>query len=143
MMCLAMLNWFSKSLKDELYATKNVVVCGVRFKIRKVNLLDYLEGSQVLLQQFDIHKTAGQKKAEQTILPSEKIKRHYKDMLCAGVVEPKLSMNPKDNEIQVDDLFINFEMVTGLYMEILNHTYGKKKLSRLLSAANESLKSTT
>lgn len=137
-----MLNWFARDLRSALYETKKVVVNGVRFEIRKVNLLDYLEGSQVLLQEYDTHKTAGQKKANPTILPSEKVKRHYKDILCAGCVVPRLSMNPKDDEIQVDDLFIDLEMVTGLYMEILNFTYGKKKLSKLLLAASESSKST-
>lgn len=125
-----MLNFFGKSLTDELYATKKIKVAGVRFTIKKVNLLNYLDGSEVLTQQFAEHKTAN---AAVAPMSAAKIKKHYSEILVAGVVEPKLVFKKEDDGILVDDLFINQEMVNGLYLEILEFTYGKKKVRQFLS----------
>ncbi len=130
--------FFGRDLKSELYETKKVVICGVRFKIKKVNLLNYLDGSQVLVQKFDLHKTPGAK--EVPVPPESKIRKHYSDILVAGVAEPRLVFKAEDGGILVDDLFINWEMVTELYTQIMTFTYGKKKVKQLISVAKSSLK---
>jgi hypothetical protein len=128
-----MLNFlFGRNLKDELYKTKKIKVCGVRFAIKKVNMLNYLDGSEVLVQKFDIHKTAAAKAAGPT--PSvNKYLKHQKQILVAGVAEPKLVFDVKEDGVLVDDIFINEEMASELYLAILEYTYGKKKLQRLIS----------
>jgi hypothetical protein len=129
-----MLNWiFGRSLKSELYETKKIRICGVRFTIKKVNLLNYLDGSKVLLQKSDVHKTAASKEATPA-MPIEKAQKHCKEVLVAGVAEPKLVFDKGQDGICVDDLFINDDLVNGLYNAILEFTYGKKKVKQLISA---------
>lgn len=105
----------------------------MEFTIKKVNMLDYLEGSKVLLQAYDTHKTAGTKLSPQIIASDEKIKRHYKDILVAGIVKPKVTFKKEDGAFHVDDFFVNWELVDGLYSEIMFLTYGKKKLKQAIS----------
>lgn len=124
---------FGKELKNELYKTKKIIVCGVRFEIKKINLLDYLNGSRVLLQQYDIYKTAGGKNPPAN-LSEENAKKHLSDVLVAGVVSPKLCHKENGSDIPVNDLFINWEMANALYVKILEYTYGKKKVRQLISA---------
>lgn len=139
-----MLNWLfgRKKLEDVLHATKTIRVSGITFVIRKVNLLDYLAGSKVLIQSYDTHKTAGAKVAGLAV-PDDKIKRHYGDVLIAGVVSPALTFkkeNDEDARILVDDMFPNWDLVETLYAEIMAFTYGKKKLKRAISLAKNSSK---
>ena len=128
-----MLRFFAKSLKTELYKTKKIVVNGVYFEIKKINLMDYLNGSKVLLQKFDTHKTAGVKNYPAN-MSEDNAKKHMIDVLVAGVVDPKLCHKENGTDILVDDLFINIEMTNKLYLEILEFTYGKKKVKQLISA---------
>ena len=133
-----------KKLTDVLNETRKIRVSGITFTIRKVNLLDYLAGSKVLIQAFDTHKTAGAKVAGVQV-SDDKIKRHYADILVAGVVDPKLTHKKEDENdpaILVDDLFPNWDLVEKLYAEIMAFTYGKKKFRQAISAAKSSLKST-
>ena len=132
---------FGRDLKTELYETRKIKVRGVRFTIKKVNLLNYLEGSEVLLKKFDTHKTVGVKDAPAK-LSEERARKHYAAILVAGVAEPKLVYKKEDDGILVDDLFINWEMVVDLYSKILEFTYGKKKVKQLISAASALLNST-
>lgn len=133
-----------KKLKDVLNETRKVRVSGITFTIRKVNLLDYLAGSKVLIQAYDTHKTAGAKIAGVQV-SDDKIKRHYADILVAGVVDPKLTHkkeNESDPAILVDDLFPNWGLVEELYAEIMAFTYGKKKFRQAMLAAKGSSKLT-
>ena len=138
-----MFGWlFGKKLEDVLNETKVVKLSGIRFVIRKVNLLDHLAGSKVLLQSFETHKTAGAKVAGLQI-SDDKVKRHYADILVSGVVEPKLAHDRGEpGAILVDDMFPNWELVESLYGEIMKFTYGKKKFRRAILAAKGSSKST-
>ena len=133
-----------KKLKDVLNETRKVRVSGITFTIRKVNLLDYLAGSKVLIQAYDTHKTAGAKVAGVQV-SDDKIKRHYADILVAGVVEPKLTHKKEDENdpaILVGDLFPNWDMIENLYAEIMAFTYGKKKFRQAILAAKSSSKLT-
>lgn len=137
-----MLRWlFGRDLRKVLTKTKKIAVKGIRFEIKKVNLLNYLDGSKVMFQHYDIHKTKG---AKQELPPTpgseEKVRAHYKEVLVAGIAYPKLVFKKEDEGILVDDLFIDWEMVSELYMRILEFTYGKKKVKQLISVGNASLK---
>lgn len=135
-----MLNWlFGRDLKKVLAQTKKVTVKGIRFKIKKVNLLNYLDGSKILLQHFDTHKTKVEKASTITV-SEEKVKQHYKQVLVAGVVEPKLSLSEEEGCILVDELFIDWEVVNLLYLQIVEYTYGKKKVKRHTLAGKDLLK---
>lgn len=53
-----MLNWlFGKSIESHLYATKRVRVQGLKFEIKKLNAVNYLNGTQTLKQTFDTYKS--------------------------------------------------------------------------------------
>lgn len=129
-----MFGWiFGRELKDALAETKKVKVAGVRFTIKKINMLNYLEGTKVLMQTVDTHKNA---KVTAPPIPDKKVRDHYKDVLVAGVVKPKLCYNEEDlgikGEVCVDRLFENLEMANTLYSEIIQYTYGKKKFKQVL-----------
>lgn len=125
--------FFGKKLEDHLNETKIVRVSGVRFKIRKLNMLNYLEGSQVLLRYFDTYKS-GQVPDQ---LSTKKVNEHVAQVLVAGTVQPKLSLKEGDGVQYVYDLFSDAEMVNGLYSEILTFAYGKKKVAtRILQGTN-------
>lgn len=129
-----MLGWlFGKDLKTVLSETKKITVDGIRFEIKKVNVLNYLDGSKVLLNTYDIHKTA---KAKEAVVPPnvKEIEKHYKQVLVAGVVSPALSLEEKEGCILVDELFTYPGTVEKLYTQIMVLTYGKKKVKQLISA---------
>jgi hypothetical protein len=126
-----MLNWlfswfFGRKLDAVLDQTKTVKINGVRFKIKKVNVLNHLDGSKVMLQSYDIYK---QNSNPQLVENSEKkIREHLSHVLVAGVLDPKLSLKDDGSGIYVDRMFSNWEMVNKLYEEIMTFTYGKKKV---------------
>lgn len=127
---------FGRKLENVLDETKTVRVAGVRFKIKKVNMLSHLDGSKVLIQSYDTHKTEGAKAAAALGVSENKIKSHYADILLAGVVSPKLVKDPEDKSgLCVDRLFVDWSMVEELYAQIMILTYGKKKMKRAISAA--------
>lgn len=135
-----MLNWiFGRDLKKVLTETKKITVKGIRFEIKRVNLLNYLDGSKVLFQHYDTYKTKG---AAPELPPTpgseKKMRDHYKEVLVAGVAHPKLVNNPEDDGIPVDELFIDWDLVQILYLRILEFTYGKKKVAQLISHAKSS-----
>jgi hypothetical protein len=135
-----MFGWFSrKKLDDVLNETKRVRIQGVVFVIRRINVLDYLNGSRVLTQSYDTYKTAGEKQAALTATVSdEKIKRHYGDVLVSGVVRPRIVFKKEDATdpaVEVETLLTNWDMAERLYSEIMEFTYGKKKLRQAILAA--------
>lgn len=118
-----MLSWLIdllglRSLDSVLAKTKTVKINGIRFQIKKINPLDHLDGSKVMLQAYDIHKTKGQ---EAEISP-KKIKEHFADVIIAGVVNPKIDRDTAEKMLN------DWELVNKLYEEIISYTYGKKKL---------------
>lgn len=125
-----MWNWlFGRKLEDALSETKRVRIKGIRFTIKKIDVLNYLNGSKVLFQVYDTYKLN-----KQDNLPDEvsekKIKEHYSHVLVSGVVNPKLSLKKTDGAVCVDDLFSDWNLVNELYQHIIAFTYGKKKVSR-------------
>lgn len=134
--------FFGKELGAVLDKTKTVRVDGIRFKIRKVNVLDYLAGNKVMLQAYDTYKTGLEPQApdEKT---EKKLKEHYAQVLVAGVVHPRLTLKEDGEGIFVDKLFIDWDLTLKLYNEIMVLTYGKKKVRQFQSSAVASSKRTS
>lgn len=126
---------FGKDLDAVLNKTKTVRVSGVRFKIRKVNVLDYLAGNKVMLQSFDTYKTGLEPSLPKSENQEKKLREHYAQVLVAGVVHPKLKLKEEGEGIFVEDLFIDWEMAVGVYNQIMLLTYGKKKIRQFQSHA--------
>ena len=116
---------FSKKLEDVLCRTKKIKVFGVKFLIRKIDITDYLDGSKVMLQSYDIYKV--EKNPEVANKHFDKMKEHFRDLFMASVLEPKLSRKKDDGGLFVDNLFTEWSLANKLYEEIVIHCYGKKK----------------
>lgn len=116
--------WFrSKTLKERLSETKKVKICGVIFRIRRLNPLDYLDGSKILTETFGLYR-AGNAPAESNM---KKVKEHLFDVIMSGVVKPKLSRKDSGEGIFVGDILSDKEMCDELYGEIMMLTYNQKK----------------
>lgn len=124
-----------RSLEERLNPPKTVKVCGMKFKIRKINPLDYINGSNAIQQSYATYEASRQKNAEIKITDADikKMKSHYSDVILAGVIHPKLSRKDGGEGLFIDKLFTDWGLVEGLYEEIMTHTYGKKKMKQLLS----------
>lgn len=126
-----MLSWLislvkPNSLDSVLGKTKTLKVCGVRFKIKKIDAFDFIEGYKVMLQTYDTPKfNSTQEKAKPN---DKKIKEHLAHVICSAVVEPKISLKKEEGSFYVYDLFVNMTLVNKLYEDIIEYTYGKKKV---------------
>ena len=112
--------------------TKKIELDGVPFEIRKINIIDYLEGAKVLQESFSVYKTGAEKKALENIDSKNivKLKGYLADVICAGVVKPKFVRTEKEldaESILIDDLFLDWQMAQDLTQEIFSYTHGKKK----------------
>ena len=121
-----MFNLFgSKKIESLLDATRKVKISGVVFTIKKINVLNYLEGSKIIQQSYEIYKSG---KGDQVPEVSEKkIKEFFSQFLVAGVVNPKLSFKDDGSGFFVEKLFVDWDLCMQLYSEIMLFTYGKKK----------------
>lgn len=117
----------SKDLKSYLNETRVVVCKGVRFKIRRLNNFDYLDGSQTLVSYYELYKAGKLKEAQASY---SKVKKFYTDVLMSSVVEPKLTRKEDDGSesIYVGEIINDMGMVSELYAQIMAFTDGKKKL---------------
>ena len=118
----------NKTLGDHLRAEKTLRIKGIRFKIKKINIMDYLDGSKVLKKAYDTYQI---KPSEDGLLQTKsKIKSVYRDVFMAAVMRPILSRKEDDAEtIWVDDIFNDWALASELYSQIYLFTYGKKKLT--------------
>lgn len=146
-----MLNWlFGGRVANRLNPTKKVKINGVTFTLRKLNPLDYLAGAKALQ---DIHKPYERAAKAPSFDFSEKeiqaVKTHYRDVLLQGIVSvrclgrelvPTLKdFAPGEAKIKVENFMSDWDMAERLYQEIVEFTYGKKKLRAILSFARKSL----
>jgi hypothetical protein len=132
-----MFDWiFGKRLSQVVDERKKIRIKGVVFIIRKINPLDYLDGSKAVVQAFDVYrmKTPGAAVEESSI---KKIKEHYADVILAGVVYPKLKRKEEEEGFLVDKIFSDWELAEKLYSEIMQHTYGKKKTEMILQKSSQ------
>ena len=116
----------SKKLESVLDATKKIKIDGVTFTIKKINVLNYIEGSKIIQQSYDIYKSGKNPQVNDSI-SEKKIKEFFAQLFVAGVVNPKLSLKENDDCIFVEKLFVDWDMCMKLYEEIMLFTYGKKK----------------
>lgn len=127
-----------KSLDQVLFETKRVNVHGVIFHIRKINPVDYIRGARVHIQFFQTYEQASQEDKQKMHQDEQQLKKaqdHLSDVFISCVVEPKLCY-AKDKEkspeaIVVDNLFTDWRLANELYLRIVEHTFGKKKQTRL------------
>ncbi len=119
---------FGKKVEDLLGETKKIRIKGVNFLIKKINVLDHLNGSKVMSQYYDIYKNSNANKIDE--VSEKKIKEHFSQALVSGVVKPKLSLKEGGEGIFVEKLFNDWELVNELYSQIMYLTYGKKKLKQ-------------
>jgi hypothetical protein len=129
------LNWFrARPLDAVLSPKKRIKVQGVVFIIKKIDVLDHLEGAKVLQKSYDTYKVERESGKDIESVVQKKVREHYADVILAGVVSPKIKRKQDDpsGEYWVQDLFQNWDLVENLYSEILEFTYGKKKLTKAL-----------
>lgn len=128
-----MLKWFrSRSLEDEIEKRKKVKLRGVRFILKKIDPINYVDGSKVLLDSYQVYEVGGKKERVLTEGDKARMRKHYIDCFMASVVHPRLSrMDGEEGSFFVDKFFDDWEFATELYQEILLVSYGKKKLKSL------------
>lgn len=125
-----------KTLDNYLGETKKVKINGIKFKIKKINVVDHLHGSLVLTEQFHIwRKSKVNGNSIDEAKAFEKIKKHYREVFLSAVLDPVLCS--KEDEAgpgitHVDRLFIDFSIAQELYTEIMMFTHGKKKIKEQL-----------
>jgi len=112
------------------------MVEGIKFTIRKLSPLDFAVGAKVLISAFDTYEGIKESKKEQNFDEKmiEKVKDHYRDVFCQGIVSPKITRKRKEEDsegIWVDHLFTDWDLAHGLYDQIMIFSNGKKKLRRL------------
>ena len=121
-----MFDWFrSKKLESVLESTRSVKVSGVRFTIRKINVLNYLDGSKIIQQTYDIYKSGKQDPNPE--VSAKKMREFFSEFLVAGVAHPRLTLKDDGTGIHVEKMFVDWDMCMKLYEEIMLFTYGKKK----------------
>jgi len=113
-------------------AEKQIKIDGIPFVIRKINVLDYLEGAKVLQETFSIYKTGKEPKdlAIPDLANINKLKKYLADVICAGCVRPKFTRNENaslEDEIPIKELFTDWSLAQRLSQEIFDYTHGKKK----------------
>lgn len=124
-----MFKWFKslfsgKDINDVLKQRRRVKIKGVIFIIRKINILDFLEGSKAAKQIYDTYKIS----KDITPQSMNKLNEHYKDVILAGVVHPKLCRKENEVGVHIDEVLNDAEMAAKLYLAIDEFTYGKKKV---------------
>lgn len=120
-----------------------VKVEGIIFRIKRLDPIAYLNGSNVIFQMYQTYeekRIAGKNKDEDF----QKMKSHYCNVFLESVVEPKLSREKTENkdEIFVENLMKNWDLANGLYEKIIEYTYGKKNPKFSISQNRSSESST-
>ncbi|SRR6266540_1372289 len=120
---------FSKRLSDVIGATKTVRAAGIKFKIRKLNVVHHMEGLNVLIETFSTYD----RKREVEKMPQpdvekmlDRVRGVYRDIFLAAVEEPKLCATKGGQGQFVDDLFGDWDLCHALYQQIMKHTNKKK-----------------
>ncbi|GAG31688.1 unnamed protein product [marine sediment metagenome] len=124
--------FFGREFSEVANETKRIKIKGVLFTIKKLDVLDYLEGQTVLTKVYDVadNKRKNLKLVDTSPSTSDckAIKQHYTDVFMAGVVRPVLSKDGNGETISVDEIFKMGNLYESLYMAIIMFTHGKKKI---------------
>ncbi len=117
-----------KDLADHLNETIIIKCHDIRFRIRRISPLDYMNGSKVMMETFAKYKISEGNAKEINKVSSAEIKAHYTDVFMSGIVNPTLSRTAGEaGTVFVDNLFTDWGLANDLYGEIMLFTYGKKK----------------
>lgn len=120
--------FFRKKQSNYLYKTKKIKINGILFEIKKIDVFDHLKGFNSLKQIYDVYSI--NKDVDEVNM--KKVKEHYIDVFMSSVIKPKLTLKEDDSSgIYVGELFIDWEVCTKLYENIMDYTYGKKKMKLL------------
>ena len=114
---------------DLIGSTRRVKVMGVYFRIKKVDPLAFLDGSNAVQQIYDTYHAAEGAKPLDAVA-AKRVRSHMRDVLLAGIVEPRFARDAEKaapGEIPVDDLFQDWMLADALFWAIHEYTYGKKK----------------
>jgi hypothetical protein len=116
-------------LRTHLSTAKKVKIRGVIFHLKKIQIMDYLEGARVMQEMFSVYKTKAEKTRidKEMVQNLEKAKKYMTDIIMAGVIKPELTRDPNDStKIHVDEIFNDWIMAQELTKAILELTHGKK-----------------
>jgi len=120
----------SKTLQDHLNETRTIKAHGMKFKIKRIDVLDVCTGAKVCASVYDTYKVGKQPIDDVSL---SKTKSHFIDVLMAGIVYPALCRKEEDGKILVDNLLTDWDLAGELYGEIMSYTYGKKNYKQLIS----------
>jgi hypothetical protein len=125
-----------RPLSDALRTDKKIKIRGVRFVIKKLDPLAVLESPGILTKTFHVKEFATSKD-DVTLSGSEganvrAYKKHLKDVFLAAVISPRLVQKESAGGVLVDELFNDWALTSELYLAIMEHTYGKKKINSAL-----------
>lgn len=124
-----------RTLEEYLGATKKIKLHEMTFLIKKIDVLDFCTGAKVSMAVYDTYKV---NKTPDVDVSMNKVKSHYSDVLCAGLVKPALCRKPEDGKTLVDNLLTDWELASELYSAILEFSYGKKNWKLLISQGKNS-----
>ena len=119
-----------KDFVDLINPVKVVKIHGIKFSIRKINVLDYLEGAKVMAETFSTYKGKDAASFDTNDFAAiNKLKKYVGDIILAGCVHPKFSRdeNPTDDAIPISTLFNDWVLTQKLSQAIFDYTNGKKK----------------
>jgi len=120
----------TNKLENALYDLRSVKIMGIDFTLKKIDVFDHMSGSNSLKAEYDVYKVAENETDAKNRNLEKKMKIHYRDVLCAGIVVPFITRKKEDSGTHVDELFKNWELADRLYEEIIDFTYGKKKVKQ-------------
>jgi hypothetical protein len=131
---------FGRSLKSALNTQKKITIRGVRFVIKKLDPMDALEAPGVMRKHFDVKELP--KNTEEVKLSGSGIgishvkvyRKHLREVFLASVVKPKLTLAESSEGVCVDDLVADWVLASELYLAIMEHSFGKKKVTSALQS---------
>lgn len=108
----------AKELTERLKQEKTIEACGMTFRIRKAPLLLLADEKEDLwsLARQGHELLSGRIK---DLIASPSLPRMSR-ILVAGVVEPRLSIFQKDDEVLVDLILANYRLSSELFIAIIN-----------------------
>jgi len=122
---------FFKSNIDKLLGIKNISINGVKFKIKKIDLTSYLQGYNVLVSLYDLWNNKKEKTIEDSDRTTKKLREFYSDVFINAIVDPPFSKDGKNETVNVNELFNDWEIAHKLFNEIFKNTLKKKALKQL------------
>jgi len=135
---------FSKSLAAHLGETKMVRAKGIKFKIKKLNVANHLEGLNVLVETYSTYEKKRLLESQPVSQQDSKaylakVQSVYKEIFLSSVVWPKLTRTTEEEGQFVDDLFGDWDLCHALYEQIMLYSV-KKKVKNAISLNQKSAK---